>query len=103
MSNQIYQKSALISALVLAAISLPIGIIGFTREPTIIENYYNDYYYSYNNHTYYGSNETDPDYSKRFETFTYYDVYKGFNITRAFNLSTHFLYHFVKEFNVPLQ
>jgi len=38
MSRQIYQKPGLIVALVLAALTLPIGIIGFTREPTVIEN-----------------------------------------------------------------
>ena len=51
MSRQIYQKSGLIVALIISAVSLPIGIIGFTREPKVVENYFNEYYYY--NQTYY--------------------------------------------------
>lgn len=60
MSRQIYQKSGLIVALVLAAVSLPVGIIGLTREPKNIENYYTENYYTYN--------ETGQDYTKPPET-----------------------------------
>lgn len=56
MSRQIYQKSG------------PIGIIGLTREPTAIENYYNEYYYTFTNQTYYGDNETEPDYTQPLST-----------------------------------
>ncbi len=47
-------KAGLIIALIIASVSLPIGITGFMKEGTInnyyTENYYNDYY---NNQTFY--------------------------------------------------
>lgn len=35
MSRQIYQQMGLIIALVITSVSLPIGIIGLTREPLV--------------------------------------------------------------------
>jgi len=66
MTRQIYQNIGLLVAIIIASVSLPIGIIGFMRNP-IINNYYEDNYYSYNyysyyNQTYYGENETEPYY-----------------------------------------
>lgn len=52
----------LILAIAIAGISLPIGIMGFNKEPIInnyyTENYYSDYNQTYYNETYY--NETTP-------------------------------------------
>ena len=64
MSRQIYQKSGLIAALIIASVSLPIGIIGFTREPEVRDTYYDENYYNYYNQTYYNEtyyiNQTTP-------------------------------------------
>ena len=101
MSRQIYQKSGLIVALVLAAVSLPIGIIGLTQEPTVIKNYYNDYYNTYNNQTYYGSNETD--YNKPLETTEYYNLDYRECIIRNFTLSSNYAYWFHYNFTTQFQ
>ena len=58
----------------------------------MLENYFNEYYYY--NQTYYGDNETEPDYSKPLEkiehyNFDYYDC-----IIRKFNLSSNYAYWF---------
>ena len=72
MSRQIYQKSGLIAALIIAAVSLPIGIIGFTREPKVTENYYDENYYNYYNQTYYyGNNATTVTIKASYHSFPY--------------------------------
>ena len=97
MSRQIYQNSGLIIALVLAGVSLTFGIIGVTRESTHVdydENYYNEYYNQtyYLNQTYYGINETEPDYTKPLETINYYNLNQYEFILRNFTLSSSYAY-----------
>ncbi|MFW9939409.1 MAG: hypothetical protein ACFFFT_00115 [Candidatus Thorarchaeota archaeon] len=92
MSRQIYQKSGLIAALIIASISLPFGILGFTREPTATDNYYDENYYNYYNQTYYLDNETEPDYSKPLETTQYYNLEQNDFILRNFTLSSNYAY-----------
>jgi len=48
--RQNLQKIGIIAILIIAGISLPLGIMGFTREP-IVNNYYTDNYYYYYNQT----------------------------------------------------
>lgn len=90
MSRQIYQKSGLIAALILAAVSLPIGIIGFTREPTVVENYYDENYYNYYNQTDY--NETTPteermEYPLIREDYSFNDTHFYENRTYIYNMT----------------
>ena len=58
MSRQLYRQVGLIAALVVASVSLPIGIIGLTREALVVNNYYN----TYNNQTYYNQTYYDETY-----------------------------------------
>ena len=102
MNRQNYQQYGLILALIVAGVSLPTAVISLTREPTIINhNYYNTYYNqtnnNYYNQTYYGDNETntEPDYSKPLEIVEYTNVFKPFNTTHSFNISSGHLYHYV--------
>ncbi len=94
MSRQIYQKSGLIAALIIASVSLPFGILGFTREPTATDNYYDENYYNYYNQTYYGLNETEPDYSKPLETTEYYNFSQHECFVRNFTLNSNYAYWF---------
>ncbi|KKL82792.1 hypothetical protein LCGC14_1981230 [marine sediment metagenome] len=82
-SLQKYQQIGFIIALVIAGVSLPTSIISLTREPTIINDYFNDAYYNqtYYNQTYNYYNTTtiinnnttiidaEDDYSRPLEVF----------------------------------
>lgn len=88
MSRQIYRQVGLIVALVVASVSLPVGIIGLTREPVITNNYYNTYN-TYYNQTYYGGNETQPEHFTRpLEIINLYNIVSDqWFFERAFNLT----------------
>jgi hypothetical protein len=95
MSRENFQKYGLIAALIVAGITLPTSIVSFMREPTIVNNYeqnYNAYYnqtYNYNQ-TYYGDDDTN--YTKLLETVEYYNLDQFDYFVRNFTLSTNYVY-----------
>lgn len=97
MTRQIYQQIGLVLSLIVASVSLPIGIIGFTREPQIINNYYN----TYNNQTIIGINETD--YSTPIESNNYYNLQHYEFILRRHNLSSNYAYWYYWNASVFVQ
>jgi len=93
MNRQNYQQIGFIIALVIAGVSLPTSIIALTREPTIINDYFNDTY-NYYNQTIYGYNETEPDYTKPLETTEHYNLNQYECILRNFTLDSNHVYWF---------
>lgn len=98
MNRQNYQQIGFIIALVVAGVSLPTSIISLTREPTIINDYFNDAYYNqtynYYNQTIYGYNETETDYTKPLETTEHYNLNQYECILRNFTLNSNHVYWF---------
>ena len=99
MNRQNYQQIGFIIVLVVAGISLPTSIISLTREPTIINNnyyydtYYNQsYYYYYYNQSYYGDNETEPDYSQPFRMSIRNNTFAGHMQIRTYEVSSGYMY-----------
>ena len=89
MSREMYQKTGLIIALVIAGISMSTSIVSFMREPVINNNYENNYYVYYNQ-TYYDGDETN--YTKPLERVDYYNYDQYDCIIRNFTLSSSFAY-----------
>ena len=92
MNRQNYQQYGLIIAIIVAGVSLPLGIVGITREP-IVNNYYTENYYTITNNTTIINNNTtlidaEDDYSRPLEVFEYTNLtYNEYFADMSFNMS----------------
>ena len=101
--REIIKSIGLIVALMISCVALPIGIIGFSKQPTVY-NYYTENYYTTNNNTTIISNnttiiDTEYDYSRPLEIFEYTNlIYDEYFADISFNMSAdNTLYMFSNE------
>lgn len=102
MNRQFSQNIGLVIALIIASVSLPIGIMGFMKQP-IINNYYNTYntYNNYYNQTIISDDGTD--YSTPMEMATYHILGQYYFILRQYTLSTQFTYWYYWNASTSVQ